>query len=276
MTHHVFTTSSCVGASRAIVSELFKVSSAQRGGKGTASCGILPPPYSNVFGVNSLPCASSSKLPVHRSPGGNRLMVRAFTTPFAVPMNTVFDPSIGSKYLPCSNRDSRGLDGGWMAAKASTKRSLNSRAFPRFVRMLSCHLDALHTNSACWLQALPHSKPTPLPFRSTLHVLRRRSLIFLQNWIADHLQQTFLAPHRQSKPISPPGKTREWKAQCHIETPLCGNPKCPHLRRSFSPPCRILGSPLLLQESNEQKLTRSLHHASPELDSLHAVPPPLQ
>ena len=32
----------------------------------------LPPSSSSAFGVNSLPTASSSKLPVHRSPGGNR------------------------------------------------------------------------------------------------------------------------------------------------------------------------------------------------------------
>ena len=47
--------------------------------------------------------------------GGNHLIVRAFTTPLAVPTSTVFDPSIGRKYLPCSNRESKGprrrLDG---------------------------------------------------------------------------------------------------------------------------------------------------------------------
>ena len=128
MIHRLFTTSSCVGASRAIVcvSKLLKVSSAQRRPshlpnfrcqwrRGTAACGCktgaliptLPPSSSSAFGVNSLP--------VHRSPGGNRLIVRAFTTPLAVPTSTVFDPSIGSKYLPCSHRESRGprrrLDG---------------------------------------------------------------------------------------------------------------------------------------------------------------------
>ena len=89
----------------------------------TAACGcstsaLIPtllPSYSSAFGVNSLPSASSSKLPVHRSPGGNRLIIRAFTTPLPVPMCTVFDPSIGPEDLPCSNRESRGprrrLDG---------------------------------------------------------------------------------------------------------------------------------------------------------------------
>ena len=41
------------------------------------------------------------------SPGGKRLIVRAFTT-CGAKENTVFDPSIGPKYLPCSNRESRG------------------------------------------------------------------------------------------------------------------------------------------------------------------------
>ena len=76
---------------------------------------ILPPSSSSAFGENSLPSASSNKLPAHRSPGGNRLIVRAFTTQLAVPTSTVFDPSIGPKHLPCSNRESkrpkRRLDG---------------------------------------------------------------------------------------------------------------------------------------------------------------------
>ena len=93
------------------------------GGKGTASCGCnigaliltLPPSFSSTFGVDSLTSASSSKLPVHHSPGGNRLIVRAFTTPHGVPTSTVFDPPVGPKYVPCSNRQSKGpkrrLDG---------------------------------------------------------------------------------------------------------------------------------------------------------------------
>ena len=79
------------------------------GAGGTAPCGCntgaliptLPPTSSRAFGVNSLPSASSSKLPIHRSP--------------AVPTSTVFDPAIGPQYLPCSKRVSRGprrrLDG---------------------------------------------------------------------------------------------------------------------------------------------------------------------
>ena len=129
MIHRLFTTCSCVDASRANVCVLkcsksdrrngarrtFRTSGAN-GGRGTAACGCktgaliptLPPSSSSACGANSLPSASSSKLPVHRSPGGNRLIVRAFTTPLAVPTSTVFDPSIGPKYLPCSNRESRG------------------------------------------------------------------------------------------------------------------------------------------------------------------------
>ena len=97
--------------------------SGTNGGKGTASCGCNigaliptpPPSSSSTYGVNSLPSASSSKLPVYYSPGGNRLIVRAFTTPHGVPTRTVFDPSVGPKYVPCSNRQSKGprrrLDG---------------------------------------------------------------------------------------------------------------------------------------------------------------------
>ena len=62
----------------------------------------------SAFGVNSLPSASSSKLPVHRSPCGNRLIVPAFTNTLAVPKSTVLDTLIGPKYTTCSNRESRG------------------------------------------------------------------------------------------------------------------------------------------------------------------------
>ena len=111
--------------------------SGTNGGKGAASCAYntgaliptLPPSSSSACGVNSLPTASSGKLPVHRSPGGNRLIVRAFTTPLEVPTSTVFDASIGPKYLPCSKRESRRPDGGWMAAKAFT--TLAHRTVPR-------------------------------------------------------------------------------------------------------------------------------------------------
>ena len=49
----------------------------------------------------------SNILPFHRSPGGNRLIVLAFTTPLAVPTSTVFYPSIGPKNLPCSYLESK-------------------------------------------------------------------------------------------------------------------------------------------------------------------------
>ena len=69
---------------------------------------ILPPSSSSAFGANSLPRASSNRLPFHRSPGGKHLIVLAFTTPLAVPIRTVFDPSIGPKYPPCSKRETHG------------------------------------------------------------------------------------------------------------------------------------------------------------------------
>ena len=42
---------------------------------------ILLPPSSSAFGANLLPRASSNRLPFHRSPGGNHLIVLASTTP---------------------------------------------------------------------------------------------------------------------------------------------------------------------------------------------------
>ena len=70
--------------------------------------------FSEAFGVNSLPNASSIKLLVHRSPGGSRLIVRAFITPVAVPTSTVFDPSIGPQYLSVQIVNPEGPAGGWM------------------------------------------------------------------------------------------------------------------------------------------------------------------
>ena len=136
MFHRLFRTCSCVGTSRAIVcvAKLLKVSSVQRrpshvsnfrckGGRGTALCGCntgalipTPPPTSSgAFGVNSLPSASSSKLPVHRSP--------------AVPTGTVFDPASGPSTFLVQIVYPEGPDGGWMAAKAST--TLVHRTVPR-------------------------------------------------------------------------------------------------------------------------------------------------
>ena len=266
MIHRLFTTCSCVGTSRAIVcvSKLLKVSfgvtalvalcrtSSANGGKRTGA-----------YGCNTSAPASSSKLPVHRWPGGNRLIVRAFTTPLAVPINTVFDPSIGPTYLPCSNRDSRRprrrLDGcksihhtrSPNCAKGGTAR------LPTFLSyaVLPSRPTA---NRRCMLAAYgtSHVNKSWSAGTSTPKADSTASLIDLpcplttqHRWIVGHLQQTFLAPHRQSKPISPPGVTREWRAHCHIEAPLSGNPKCPNLLRSSSPPSRNLGSRLLLWES---------------------------
>ena len=174
------------------------------GGKGTASCGCntsapiptLQPSSSNVFGVNSLPSASSSKLPVHRSFGGNRLFVQAFTTPLAVPINTVFDPSIGTKYLPCSNRESRGpkrrLDG---------FRNIHHTCSPNCAKGGTARLPSRPTaNRQCMLAAYGTS----------------------------HVNKSWCAGTSTLDDMSF-GVTREWRAHCHIETPLCGDPKCPNL-----------------------------------------------
>ena len=127
--------------------------SGANGGKRTAACGCntgaliptLPPSSSSAFGVNSLPSASSSKLPVHRSPG-------------TVPINTVFDPSIGPKYLPCSNREPRGPRRRFGRLQRHPPHSLtklcqgeNSATFSHFDRVLSCRLDPPQTDGACWL-----------------------------------------------------------------------------------------------------------------------------
>ena len=84
------------------------------------------------------------------------------------------------------------------------------------------------------------------------------------------LQWTCLAPRLQSKLASPPSITRRWRALCHIEKPLCDNPKCPSLERSSSP---TAWKSTLLRESSEQRLTWSLHRAPPGPHSLRAVPP---
>ena len=139
-----------------------------------------------------------------------------------------------------------------MAPKASTTLSHqtvpreNSALSPRFVRMLSCRLDPLQTDGGMLAaHGTSHVNKSWSAGTSTLEADSTASLIdltrpltilnFLQHrCIAGHLQQTFLAPHRQSLPISPPGVTREWRAHCHIETSLCGNRKCPNLSTPFA------------------------------------------
>ena len=131
--------------------------SGANGGGGTAACGCktsalvptLPPSSSSAFGVYSLPSASSSKLPVHRSLGGNPLMVRGFTTPLAVPTSTVFDPSIGPKYLPCSDRESRGL-----RRRLDVCKGIHHTRSPNL-----CHGRTARFLTFCWYAVLP-SRPT--------------------------------------------------------------------------------------------------------------------
>ena len=171
MMHRLFTTCSCICTFRAIVCavKLLEVGSAQWRSshlskfryqwkeKGLPRVVVTQEELRSQLHRNRPPvhlvpircrCASFNKLPVHRSLGGNRLIVRAFTAPLAEPTRTVFDPSIGPKYLPCSNRESKGprrrLDG---CNNIHHTRSPNcakeeeQRAFPHFFRMLSCRLD---------------------------------------------------------------------------------------------------------------------------------------
>ena len=179
MIHRLFTTCSCICTSRQVpvypnCSKSVLRNGARRtcrnsgtnGGGGTAACGYntgaliptLPPSSSSAFGVNSLPtvlrpasCQSIVRL------AAIRLIVRAFTTPLAVPRSTVFDPSIGPKYLPCSNRESRGprqrLDGckGIHHTRSPNCAKGEQHAFPHFVHTLSCRLDPPQTDGACWL-----------------------------------------------------------------------------------------------------------------------------
>ena len=55
--------------------------------------------------IRTLPPSSSRAF---RSPGCNRLIVRAFTTTLAASTSAVFDPTSGPKFVHCSNRESRG------------------------------------------------------------------------------------------------------------------------------------------------------------------------
>ena len=99
-------------------------------GKGIAACGwntgtlipTLPPSFPSAFGVNSLPCAPSKKLPIHHSHGGNRLIVRAFTSPHNLQCQQalcLIHPSVPSTFL-AHIVNPKGPNGGWRAAKAST------------------------------------------------------------------------------------------------------------------------------------------------------------
>ena len=122
--------------------------SGTNGGRGTAACGCntraLIPTSPNAFGANSLPCASSNKLPFNRSPAGNRLLILAFTTPLAVPTS-----KIGPKYLHCSNRESK-----------RPKRLLDGC---RSILTELCHGEhgaPSHTSFVCFLAVSTNRKPT--------------------------------------------------------------------------------------------------------------------
>ena len=91
------------------------------------------------------------------------MIVRAFTTPLAVPTSTVFDPSICPKYLHCSNRESKGpkrrLDGceGIHHTRSPNCAEGEPRASPHSFRMLSCRLDP-PKNRRCMLVAYDTSQ----------------------------------------------------------------------------------------------------------------------
>ena len=127
-------------------------------GRGIAACGCntgamiptLPPSSSSAFGVNSLPCASSNKLPFHRSLGGIRLIVQEFATPLEVPTRTVFDMSIGPNYFPCSRCEYT-----WPRRRLDGCRGIHhirspSCAKEELARKLSSHLDQPKTDGARW------------------------------------------------------------------------------------------------------------------------------
>ena len=140
MIHRLFTSCSCVGASRASV-RCFRTDQSQFGvtalvalvelqapvvAKEPGACGcnasaLIPTPSpssSCALGVNSLPSASSSRLPVHRSLGGNRLIVR--TSPLHWRCQQVLcsiRPSVPSTFL-VQIVNPEDPDDGWMAAEA--------------------------------------------------------------------------------------------------------------------------------------------------------------
>ena len=170
-----------------------------------------------------------------------------FTTPLAVPTITVFDPSMGPKYLPCSNCESKGptrrLEGctGIHHTRSPNCAKEGTARHPTF---LSCAvLPSRPTeNRRCMLVAKDTSHVnrswsagTSTPEAdSTANLIDRTCLLTTFTELSAApldcgSQRTFLAPYHQSKPTSPPGVMQEWKAQCRTETPLCGIPKCPNL-----------------------------------------------
>ena len=142
MINRLFTTRSCVGTPRAIVCG--SKSALRHGARGTGrSSGTNGGRLPRVAATQELRSQLyRHRLPVHLvsihcqvlRPASCQSIVRLVATvsvfwlsPLhwqAVPTSSVFDPSMGPKYLPSSNRESRGPDGGWMAAKASNPHSL--------------------------------------------------------------------------------------------------------------------------------------------------------
>ena len=156
-------------------------------------------------------------------PASCRSIVRlaAFTTPLAVQTSTVFGPPIGPKYLPCSNRESRGpgrrLDG--------CKGILHTRS-PNCAKGRTAHLPTFRSyavlpsrptaNRRCVLAAYgtSHVNRSWSAGTSTLEADSTASLIdltcpftmFTELSGAPLGQWTFLTPRHQSRPTSPSGQ----------------------------------------------------------------------
>ena len=111
----------------------------------------LPPSSSSALGVNSLHCVSSNKLPVHRSPGKNHLIVRAFTTVPTTKALCLIQPSVPSTFL-ARIVNPKGPNDGWKAAKAAT--TLAHRTVPRGNSAPS------HISFVCCLAVSTYRKPT--------------------------------------------------------------------------------------------------------------------
>ena len=96
---------------------------------------------------------------------------------------------------------------------------------------------------------------------------------FLQRWIAGcTFSGCFLHQHHSVQAnFSALSNARMEGSLCTPIHHSAGNPKCPNLERSSSPPFHTLGSQLLLRESIEHKSTWSLHRATPESHCPHAA-----
>ena len=80
----------------------------RNGARRTRRTGLQELPGVVVNSGALIPTLPPSSSRAFRSPGCNRLIVRAFTTTLAASTSAVFDPTSGPKFVRCSNRESRG------------------------------------------------------------------------------------------------------------------------------------------------------------------------